>query len=630
MSEYIPLANDLNRVVNAAPIVVFQVDKQGIFTLSEGASLSTLGLKPGQVVGLSVYEVYKDFPDIIEAFRTIFTNGKDIRFTSKLSNSIYFDTQMTAIIENGEILGINGVATNISEKEVLARKLQQSEERYRVVAESAPFGILIMQKAVVSYANRKYVNIFGYDSIDEIIGRNGVDFLVPQVREKLLQRALSREEGNEEPQAYESIGLKKSGEEFPMRVNMQRITYMGEPAIMGFFQDITEEKGAEEQNEKIMKQMMHTQKLESLGVLAGGIAHDFNNLLVGIMGNATLISSKLEEGNPLREYINQIEHTSKLASDLTRQMLAYSGRGQFLKEVISLKDLILEYDHLIRASISKTNELIYRLDDDLPLIEVDTTQIRQVLLNLVSNASESITHNQGVIIISLSKLKFNSGEAMKTFQIELKPGEYLLLEVQDNGAGIEQDIIERIFDPFYSTKFTGRGLGLAVVQGIIKGHSGAIKVSSEINKGTTFKVLIPVGENLKKVEKEEQVVTLNQRGRILICDDEKIVREVAANMLSDLGFEILYAIDGQHAVEMYDAHSHEIDLILLDLTMPKLSGEQVFKHIRKHDPHVKIIISSGFNEKEVVNRFSGKQFSAFLQKPYGYKDLIYLINQLMN
>ena len=631
MSDYISLANDLKRVVNAAPLVIFQVNSKGTFTLSDGGGLKILGLEPGQIVGLSVFDVYKDYPIITSSFKKILEDGKDVQFSVVINENVYFETKLTAIIQGGKILGANGVATDISEQKSLETELINSEERYRILVESAPFGILVMQNAVIQYANKKLVKIFGYENLSDVIGKPGIIFLSPKVREKLLKRALNREKGGEEPKSYESIGLKKSGEEFPMAVNMEQINYNGKPAVMGFYQDITEQKRTEKQNQFMIKQLIHTQKLESLGILAGGIAHDFNNLLVGIMGYASLISDKIDPESPIYEYISKIEKTSKLASDLTRQMLNYSGKGQFQKEVVSLKDLIEDYKNLLRSSVSKSNDLIFKLEDNLPLIEVDTTQIRQVIINLVTNASEAIDHHYGIITISLTKVFLEKDEDFITFHAPLNPGTYLVLEVEDNGKGIESDNFEKIYDPFFTTKVTGRGLGLAVVHGIVMGHHGTIKVTSEIGKGTSFRVFLPVKEGLK-IETSTPLPKLKKetkKGTILICDDEEIVADVASKMLQELNYKIIFAKDGNESISKYIDNQNKIDLVLLDLTMPKLSGEEVFVKIREIDPQAKIILSSGYSKKEAMLKFSGMNLSGFIQKPYRFQDLVRIVNELV-
>ena len=491
MPQFIPSDTDLKRVVNSAPLIIFQVDTNGIFTLSEGAALTMIGLKSGEAIGLSIYDLYKDYPIILSSFKSVLKTGKDAQYSVAISDKLYFETKLTPVKQKGVIVGVNGVAYDISEQKFLENELTNSEIRYRTFVESAPFGILVTQDTITQYFNDKFTEIFGYKDKSEFTPKPTIYLFAPKVREMIIQRFVNRAKGIQQPNSYETIGLKKSGEEFPLLITVADIDYLGKKAQLYFLQDITEQKKAEEQNKLIMKQLMQSQKLESLGILAGGIAHDFNNLLVGIIGYTSLILNKIDSDSDIYDYISKIEKTSKLASDLTKQMLNYSGKGQFKKEIISIKDLIYDNEQLFKSAVSKSNQLIFKFENELPLIELDTTQIRQVILNLVSNASESIEHYDGIITVSFSKQEISD----KSEEIKIRnvnPGLYLVITVQDNGKGIEQKNIEKIFDPFFTTKHTGRGLGLAVVHGIVNGHNGVIQDHSTINNGTTNKIYLPI------------------------------------------------------------------------------------------------------------------------------------------
>ena len=631
MPQFIPSDTDLKRVVNSAPLIIFQVDTNGIFTLSEGAALIMIGLKSGEAVGLSIYDLYKDYPLILNSFKHVLTTGEDVQFSVAISDKLFFETKMTPVKQHDTVVGVNGVSYDISEQKFLENELTDSEIRYRTFVESAPFGILLTQDTITQYFNDKFTQIFGYKDKTEFTPKPTIYLFAPKIREMIIQRFVNRAKGIQQPNSYETIGLKKSGEEFPILITVADIDYFGKKAQLYFLQDITEQKKAEEQNKLIMKQLMQSQKLESLGILAGGIAHDFNNLLVGIIGYTSLILNKIDSDSDIYDYISKIEKTSKLASDLTRQMLNYSGKGQFKKEVISIKDLIYDNEQLFKSAVSKSHQLIFNFENELPLIEIDTTQIRQVILNLISNASESIEHYDGIITVSFSKKgTFDEPEELKILNV--KPGLYLVITVQDNGKGIEQKNIEKIFDPFFTTKHTGRGLGLAVVHGIINGHNGVIQVQSEINKGTKIIIYLPVKEGLEKKDTNTSKIDVKSKknGTILVCDDEEVVIDVASKMLEKLGFKVIIAHDGLESLNNYLCHQNTIDLVLLDLTMPKMGGEEVFFKIRDANPHAKIILTSGFNEKEVMVKFSGSPGTAFLQKPYSYPDLTKVVNEMMD
>lgn len=390
--------------------------------------------------------------------------------------------------------------------------------------------------------------------------------------------------------------------------------------------DITARKWAEEKRLQLERQMQQTQKLESLGVLAGGIAHDFNNLLTVILGNASLALDELPPVTPARDSLVAIEETSLRAAELCRQMLAYSGKGQSIIENIRLHELVGEMASLLKASISKKAIFNLNLKNSLPPLRGDPGQIRQVIMNLVINASEALGENIGAITFSTGMMGCSREYFIETLLDEgLSEGTYVWLEVSDTGCGMDHETQRRIFEPFFTTKFTGRGLGLPAVLGIVRGHQGTLKVYSEPGRGTTFKVLFPALLEEKTLTYHNQGIKTDiwkGAGTVLLADDEESVRIMGARMLERIGFEVLAATDGRDAVELYRAHAGRIMLVLLDLTMPDLDGEETFRELRRVDPQVRVVMSSGYSESEIAPRFAGKRLSGFLQKPYTLETLI--------
>jgi len=389
--------------------------------------------------------------------------------------------------------------------------------------------------------------------------------------------------------------------------------------------NITDLKIAEEERMKLERQILHTQKLESLGVLAGGIAHDFNNILMAILGNADLALMDLSETNPVRSNVREIEIAAKRAADLSRQMLAYSGKGKFVIQKVDLNEAIDEMTRILEVSISKKAVIKYHYSDNLPYIEADPTQIRQIIMNLVTNASEAIDRTSGVVSITTGAMDCDHKYLASAYIDESLPeGQYVYLEVTDTGAGMDEETQLKLFDPFYTTKFTGRGLGLSAVLGIVRGHNGTIKVYSELGRGTSIKVLIPVcphpeemaGEGLAEGKKH-----WSGSGTVLLVDDEETVLSIGKRMLERLGYDVLIAFDGLEALEIFRKHSDAIDLVILDLTMPHLDGEEAFRELRRVREDVCVLISSGYNEQDVIQRFAGKPLAGFLQKPYVFSDL---------
>ncbi|HEY8990734.1 MAG TPA: response regulator, partial [Luteolibacter sp.] len=386
------------------------------------------------------------------------------------------------------------------------------------------------------------------------------------------------------------------------------------------FTDVTARKRAAEERLSFERQLQETQRLEGLGVLAGGIAHDFNNLLTGILGNASLGRLELQaQQSGLRESFTNIEQAALRASDLCKQLLAYAGKGRFIIQPIQLSALVRETANMLEVSINKKTRLQLQLATDLPAFQGDATQLRQVLMNLVINASEAIGDRPGVVTIRTRDTRITTDD-LKPFanHEHLGEGEYILLEVADDGGGMSAETQARIFDPFFTTKFTGRGLGLAAVLGIVRGHKGGIKVHSQPGKGTTFTLLFPASADAR-VEPAGRAATATPwkgRGHVLIIDDEPLVRTVAEQIFQALGFTTTLAQDGAEAVEIVRASPTAFSLVLLDLTMPRMDGEETLRHLRAINPDLRVILTSGFNEQALINRFVGRGVAAFLPKPF--------------
>jgi len=380
-----------------------------------------------------------------------------------------------------------------------------------------------------------------------------------------------------------------------------------------------ERRRAEEERRKIEDQMLQVQKLESLGVLAGGIAHDFNNLLMGILGNAGLALEIMSPVSPIREMMEEIDKAGQRAADLSRQMLAYSGKGNFLVQAIDLGEVVNEMSHLLAGSISKNAIIKYDLASDLPSIKADATQIRQVVMNLITNASEAMDEEVGVINISSGVKECDRNYFENTYLDEgQSEGKYVYMKITDTGCGMDEDTKAKLFDPFFTTKFTGRGLGMAATLGIVRGHKGAIKVDSEVGKGTTFTVLFPASDQPVEHSKEKSSPTEDWQGTgtVLLVDDEEMVRRAAQRIIEKQGFKVLVACDGVEAMEVYSENADEITCVILDLTMPRMNGEDAFRKLRDIRSDVKVIMSSGFNEQEISKRFAGEDVTGFIQKPY--------------
>ena len=380
-----------------------------------------------------------------------------------------------------------------------------------------------------------------------------------------------------------------------------------------------------------MAREQHRQKLESLGTLAGGIAHDFNNLLVGILGNSSLALMDLPEGGHLREAVTRVETAATRASDLCRQLLAYSGKGKFVDETFDLGDLLAEMTQLLRLSHAATVSLRVDVEPSTPPIHGDQAQVRQVVMNLLTNASDAVAERNGFVHIRVGSQQVDAGYLNKLeLGAPLAPGRYTFIEVSDDGVGMTPDCQVRIFEPFFTTKLAGHGLGLAAVQGIVRGHGGAIKVYSELGKGTTVKVLFPSSAaEARVVEPARPGVVAPRSLRVLVVDDEAVVREVAGAALAHAGHTALFAEDGAEGIRVFDANVDAIDAVLLDLTLPLVSGAEVYRHIRSVRPGLPVLLSSGYNEVAATAAFVGKGLAGFIQKPWRAPELLNKLNEVV-
>jgi signal transduction histidine kinase/ActR/RegA family two-component response regulator len=382
-------------------------------------------------------------------------------------------------------------------------------------------------------------------------------------------------------------------------------------------------RNSEGARQVLERQMQHAQKLESLGVLAGGIAHDFNNLLTAMLGHMNVAQMKLAPESPAIPHLESLERIIHRAADLTRQMLAYSGKGRFVVRAYDMNHVVQEVTHLLEVSIPKKITLRFNLAPGLPTVEADAAQIQQVIMNLVTNAADAIGDREGTICLTTGTLQLDRAYLDQVFQGQgLQPGPYVTIEVSDSGCGMTAEVLERIFEPFFTTKVAGRGLGLSATMGILKGHRAGMRIYSEPGRGTTFKLLFPTSE-AKRQEEAIQIAVpaLVGRATVLLVDDEEMIREAAAAVLESLGLTVVTASDGLEALEVVQRTDLKVDVVLMDLTMPHMDGREAFHAIRRIHPDMPVILSSGYNEQESVQAFMGRGLAAFLQKPYTLRSL---------
>lgn len=401
--------------------------------------------------------------------------------------------------------------------------------------------------------------------------------------------------------------------------------------------DITDHKKDEEERLTLERRLLHSQKLESLGILSGGIAHDFNNLLLAVLGNLDLALMKLPQETAARNNIDQAIKAGRHAATLTNMMLAYSGKGLFVIKPLNLTELVEENAAMLEAAIPKSITLEQHLDGNLPIIMADSGQLQQVIMNLITNAAEAIGDQGGKIRISTGVKQFDQA-TLNSSRLDEKTtaGTYIWLEVRDNGCGMDGDTLNKLFDPFFTTKFTGRGLGMSAVLGIIRAHKGGFLVESRPDVGTTIQVLFPIADDqpagTDSLPAGEPVQGNQARHTVtvLVVDDEEIILTVSNAMLEGLGFEALGASSGEEALALFRNRGESIDIVLLDQVMPGMDGVSVFKELRRIRPDIKVLLASGFSPQEVSERFSGLGLNGFLQKPYTLKNLTSELARLLD
>lgn len=506
--------------------------------------------------------------------------------------------------------------------------LKESEEHFRRLFDAITDAVFVCEIRENGEAGR-FLEVndvacrrLGYTR-EELLGMSPSDIeprdSVPGTR-SVVQRVLAGE-----TVTLESSYITKDGCRIPLEMHAREFGMRGRKTILFLAHDVSERKSAEAERHRLEQERQQARKLESLSVLAGGIAHDFNNILTSVLGNASLAMEEFPPDTPGRGYVAEIEQAAVRAAELCRQMLAYSGRARFNAETLCLDDLMGTLRDLARSGISSTKiELDVVSGGERAAVRVDGAQIRQLIMNLVINAAEAIGDREGRITISTGMRHCTADDFRNAIVGGALPaGRYVWLAVTDTGCGIEDAVRARMFDPFFSTKFTGRGLGLATVLGIVRGHGGALEVLTEPGRGTTFTVFLPA---LTETPAGGTAVagSVSDRGfgrLVLLVDDEETIRIVGCRMLERLGYSVLTARDGVEALDIYRAKAGDVALVLLDMTMPRLGGEETFLRLREYVPAPRVVVMSGYAEVDVASRFEGACYKGFLPKPFDLASL---------
>ena len=624
-SEALRLSEERFRVVlQQSPIAVFNLDRELRLTWiynAQAARVTDSVAQPAE--GRGVADTFPaGLTTRLEAVaQEVLRSGVGSRFcdSAKTDSGVRtYDVTIEPLRDrDSQVTGITGAMIDITASKQVEEALSISEERLRLANEAAHMGVWNhdLVSGVVEWS-AELERVFGLGPGD--FGGTSDKFysvVHPDDRERVIA-TVTAAMGRLSDFEMEFRFTRKDGETRWMLARGHVYADASHTAvrIAGVGMDITDRR-------KLEEKVRHAAKLESLGVLAGGIAHDFNNLLTGILGNASLLKQMVPAASSTG-LLHNVIRASERAAQLSRQMLAYSGRGQFSVQPIDLSRQVREFVSFIETTVSKNVSIRLRMTDSLSMIEGDEGQLQQVIMNLVVNAAEAIGEREGWVEVT-TRMERTSSPLISDLlpSQELPAGEYVVLQVADNGAGMDDATRTKIFDPFFTTKFTGRGLGLAAVLGIIRGHRGTIRVSSHPGVGTCFQVYFPA--SARTVERALSALSndsIQGSGTVLVVDDEEIVRMAARTVLESFGYTVLEGENGREAVRVYERHLGEISVVLLDMTMPVMSGVETLQHLLQLDPDAVVIATSGYNESEAIQIF-GSSIAGFIQKPFTAPDL---------
>jgi two-component system cell cycle sensor histidine kinase/response regulator CckA len=629
---------------------VFHVSPTGeVETWNAGAE-RIFGYAPAEIIGrhgsllFTPEDNLQGVPEREIKFATESGRAQDSRWHVRKDGSRFW--------ANGVMVGFRDDAGNLAGLGKIVKddtELKRSEEllQYQVnladaISQNAAEALfLVDSEGRTTFANPMAEIMFGWTS-EELVGQFLHDKLTcgsqgPSAAVEDLRQIQSLLTG-ETLRGQEGYFIHKDGHRVPIICSISPVRGDGkiEGAVL-VVRDLTEQRRAEEAERENEEALQQAQKLESIGVLAGGIAHDFNNLLTGIMGNAGLARRAIAAGRTEQAAVllRDVIAASERAADLTRQLLAYAGKGRFVIQPVDLCRLVTEVSTLIRASISKKITLVIDVPDDCILIEADRAQLQQLVMNLVINGGEAIGDQSGTLTVRIRTEHFTERRIRpRTEGFPISTGDYVRIDVSDTGQGMDADTRSRIFEPFFTTKFLGRGLGLSAALGIVRGHRGAIGVRSEPGEGTTFTILMPVPRDTHRPERISGHTTAIEfdtqgAGTILVADDEEGVRSLVASVLEDAGYTVELAADGGEAVERLRDLGDRVRLVLLDLTMPILGGAEAATELRRIQPHIPIVAMSGYGDIEVMQHFSQAGVDDFLPKPFSPDQLAEKVRQAL-
>ncbi len=627
-------AHEFNRQVIAHAqegIIVYDLEKR--YRLWNPYMEGLTGVRQSEVIGKRVLEAFpflheQGIDECLErALNNELVTGNDIQGKSASLKTTIWTTGRYGPLRNaqGRIVGVIATIRDITARKLSEQKLFDNQQRMELILQQLPSILWTTDRELkfTSLSGSGLSNVSSVPnttvgmSVQEVLQLSDTEHPTLQAHRRTLQ-------GQSSTYDHEYEGRHFHAHLEPLRAQNGDIL-----GCIGVAVDVTERIKQEQDQQALERRVQHAQKLESLEVLAGGIAHDFNNLLTGMLGYANLALLEVPAESPAANMIREIEKAAQRAADLSRQMLAYSGKGKFVIEVIRLDQLVVEMAGLLKTIVSPKAQL--HIVADPSIVEGDATQIRQVVMNLITNAADAI-QGEGYIAIRTGVRLFTALEFQQAFlQNALPTGEYAYLEVQDNGLGMSPEMARKIFDPFFTTKFTGRGLGLASVLGIVRGHRGSIFVESRPGAGTTFRVVLPLSnaQAASPAIPPEKAAIKTMSGQILAIEDDQGVLHFVKHVLNLAGYQVLATTDSRQALELISRHGSDIRAALIDLTMPNINGIDLARLLRQELPELPILLMSGYSEEEVTPKLEGLPINGFLSKPFKAQDLITQLTKII-
>jgi PAS domain S-box-containing protein len=593
----------------------YEVDHAGNFTFFNEAAERLLGYTKAELIGMNNrrYTDEENARKLYKAFNTVYKTGQpakgfDWEIISKNGTRKYVEASVSLVSDpEGKPTGFRGIVRDITERKLAEEALRVSEEKYRLLVNNANDGIFIVQDGFIEFANPKAIELFEYDT--SALARIPYRTLIhPADRSSLGEQKIASFDQGPAPGPYSLRILARSGKEVWVQISAVDIRWEEKPAELNFVRDISIQK-------RLEAQLLQAQKMEAIGTLAGGIAHDFNNILTSVLGYTQLAQGDVPKGSQAERDLQEVVRAGRRARDLVSQILTFSRQTQQELKPLDPVPIIKEVMKLLRASIPATVEIKQSVEKTEANVLADPTQIHQILINLCTNAAHAMSDKGGVLEVTLTEVALDLVFASR--HPEVMPGDYLLLTVSDTGHGIDKRIMDRIFDPFFTTKKRGEGtgMGLAVVHGIVRSCGGAITVYSEMGKGTTFKVFLPCCRGDADCESAVEMAVAKGNERILFVDDEPSIVAMGKRMLEMLGYSVMSTTSSVEALNLFRDSSREFDLVITDLTMPKMTGEQLAAELTRIRQDIPVIICTGYSSSLTEGRERKEGIRAVVTKP---------------